>query len=255
MPRHILIIDDQTDILLILERKFREIAGVSVKSTGSLAEALSLLASKPFDLVISDVRLGRDSGFDLVREVNRSYPGVGSILMSAYRSSTNRQQAEALGVILFLEKPFQIAELIQAVKDYFEAKENPQPGPGLSVPAAHAAAPELTRTNSLSHFKLEDLVQLFCLNGRNIQITITPQESAPIGEIYIQGGQMVHVDFNGMTGDEGFLALMQLQDPKLKVKDWTSPVPVTVESGWDKLLLQSAIQTDELLDRQATGSD
>src|SRR5271154_1421047 len=112
MPRKILIVDDQEDILLIIQREFGRIPGFLVTSTSKYADALALLEERSFDLVISDVRIGRDSGFDLVREIHRSHPEVGAILMSAYRSPGNRQQALDLGVFLFLEKPFLIARLI-----------------------------------------------------------------------------------------------------------------------------------------------
>lgn len=243
MARRILIVDDQEDILLILEREFRRAPGLTVSSTTKYADVLRLVAEKQIDLVISDVRLGRDSGFDLVREINRAYPGVGSILMSAYRSASNRQQAEELGVVLFLEKPFQIPRLIEVVVAYFERKENPPPVAAVPAPTP-PRSPSQEETSMLSHFKLQDLVQLFCLNGRNILITVTHPEHRAHGEIYIQRGRLTHVEFHGKSGDEAFLTLMQLRDPVLRVKDWAAPVPVTIESSWEYLLLQSAIHQD-----------
>ena len=251
MARKILVVDDQKDILLILSREFRRVPGVSVIVSTTAFEALEMLTKTEVDVVISDVRLGLDSGFDLVRKIKLSYPKVSLILMSAYRSPGNRQQAEELGAILFLEKPFQISGLVEAVKNYFDLREKPAAIPDL-VPARSRAP--VNKTSSLSHFRLEDLVQLFCLNGRNMLITVTPGPGQPIGKIYIQQGCLTHVEFNGLTGDEGFLALMQHRDPHLKVKDWTAPVPVTVKTNWQSLLLQSAVRYDNHSDRQVSGA-
>lgn len=242
MPRKILIVDDQEDILLILEREFRRASGIAVFSTSKFAEALPLVAQKKVDLVISDVRIGKDSGFDLIREINRSHPGVSSILMTAYRSAANKQQALDLGALQFLEKPFQISALIQFVENYFRMLDNPEPeAPPAPTPQAPPAAAEST---GLNHFKLQDLVQLFCLNGRNIVITVEPQNRQVMGEIYIQRGRVIHADFLGMDGNEAFYALMQLPSPLLKVKDWMAPVPVSIETSWEHLLLQAAIHVD-----------
>src|ERR1700761_2156245 len=101
MARKILVVDDQEDILLILEREFRRVAGLSVSTAGNIADALAKIAVKQIDLVISDVRLKAESGLDLVRQINQPFPGTGTILMSAYRSPSNRQQADELGVVLF----------------------------------------------------------------------------------------------------------------------------------------------------------
>jgi CheY-like chemotaxis protein len=249
MARKILIVDDQEDILLILEREFRRAPGLTVYSATKYEEALQRVGSRGIDLVISDVRLGRESGFDLIREVNRSYPGTGSILMSAYRSASNRQQAEELGVVLFLEKPFQVPKLIEAVNDYFQKKENPEP----VAPASEPLPDPAQESAMLTHFKLQDLVQLFCLNGRNILITVGTGTGNP-GEIYIQRGNVIHADWNGQTGDEGFLSIMQIPNPILKVRDWAEPVPVTIASSWVHLLLQAAVHVDHLPDsQQASG--
>ncbi len=247
MARRILIIDDQEDILLILEREFRRVAGLSVITTNNVADVMETIATKQIDLVISDVRIKTDSGFDLVRQINQTYPDVGSILMSAYRSASNRQQAEELGVVLFLEKPFPIAKLIAEVNAYFERKENPPPV------VEEPPAPSTEESSALVHFKLQDLVQLFCLNGRNILITVNSGVDEEVGEIYVQKGSVIHAEYKGTSGDAGFHALMKIPNPVLKVKDWTAPVPVTIQTSWVHLLLEAAVQHDHQPDRQASG--
>lgn len=248
MSRNLLILDDQEDILLILEREFRKRPGLTVSSASKVADALRLIPEKRIELLISDVRLGVDSGFDLVRTVKRSYPDVGTILMSAYRSPSNRAQAEELGVYLFLEKPFQIAKLVEEVENYFQRREMAAsiPEEVVETPAATA-----TETSELAHFKPQDLVQLFCLNGRNVVLSVFPAAGQPYGNIYIQRGRVLHADFEGKTGNEAFYDLINLRNSSLKVKDWTEPVPVTIETNWEHLLLEAAVQQDEQAEQDA----
>ncbi len=252
MARKILIVDDQADILLILERKFRSDAGVSVMTAKDYLTALSIVAEKEVDLMISDVRLGSMSGFDLIREVKAIRPGMGTMLMTAYRSPSNRELATELGVELFLEKPFQIPVLIQEVENYFRAREATL-APELPAKPETAPLPSVTGDPSaLVIFKLQDLVQLFCLNGRNILISVDPGTGLPPGEIYIQRGNVIHATYNGRTGEEGFHALMQIPSPVLKAKDWAEPVPVTIKSSYIHLLLESAVHVDHQVERQAS---
>lgn len=234
MSRNILIVDDQEDILLILEREFRRRPGLSVIATSKAEEALRLVKEKRIDLVIADVRIGLESGFDLVRDINRAHPEVGAILMSAYRSSSNREQAADLGVVLFLEKPFQVTRLLEEVENYFNLRENP--------PLEPAETPAPSDSAGLANFKPQDLIQLFCLNGRNILLTVANSENE--GKIYIQRGRVLHADLNGKTGEEAFYSIMQLTDTQLNVEDWDEQAPVSIKTSWEHLLLQSAIQFD-----------
>ena len=253
MARKILIVDDQADILLILERKFRSDAGVSVMTAKDYLTALSIIAEKEVDLLISDVRLGTMSGFDLIREVKAIRPNMGTMLMTAYRSPSNRELATELGVEMFFEKPFQIPVLIQEVDNYFRARETTLvPEVAAPKPATEPLPSVTGDPSALVIFKLQDLVQLFCLNGRNILISVDPGTGQPPGEIYIQRGNVIHATYNGRTGEEGFHALMRIPSPVLKAKDWAEPVPVTIKSSYIHLLLESAVHVDHEVERQAS---
>jgi hypothetical protein len=48
-----------------------------------------------------------------------------------------------------------------------------------------------------------------------------------------------------MTGDNAFYSMMDIGRPLLKVNDWAAPVPVTISTGWEHLLLESAVRIDE----------
>ena len=239
MPRNILIIDDQEDMLLILDREFRKVGWATIFTSSKFEGALDLIVAKKIDLVISDVRIGRDSGFDLVQSIRNDHPNVGTILMSAYRSPSNRQQAMDLGVLVFLEKPFQISKMITEVEKFFHLRERPAP-----VPQPEPASSADKDSGVLVHFKLQDLVQLFCLNGKNVLITVASGGKAPQGEIYIQRGKVIHAEFADKTGEAAFNALMQISEPLLKVNDWAAPVPVTISTGWEHLLLMAAVNID-----------
>jgi len=153
MQRNILIVDDQTDILRILEREFRRRGEYAVTTANNPADALQVMENSPVELIISDVRLGKQTGFSLLQEVNQRHPGVGTMLMTAYRSPAYRQQADALGVSFFLEKPFPVATLVTAVDRFFQHRSAAQDEP--------KKAPDNGEMNTMAHFKAQDLVQLF----------------------------------------------------------------------------------------------
>jgi len=241
MEKTILILDDQKDLLSIMEREFRRRNDFVIHSAKSIAEAVDVLAGGSIKLVVSDVRLGEEeSGFIFAATLNQQYPGTGLILMSAYRSPANRQQAEALGAFLFLEKPFTMAKLIGVVDDYFVHREALE----FAAKSTDTLPSPATASGSLSHFKAQDLVQLFCLNGRAIVISVKERQGSKAGTIHIQRGQVLHAEMGDLSGDAAFHQLVVLSDAELSVSDWDRAVPQTITSSWEHLLLVSAVQSD-----------
>jgi len=245
MQHNILIVDDQTDILRILEREFRRHGEYSVATANNPADALDLMGKSPVELVISDVRLGAHTGFSLLQEVNQRHPGVGTMLMTAYRSPAYRQQADALGVSFFLEKPFPVATLVTAVERFFEQRAS-------EAEAQKAPPPSEDEMNTMAHFKPQDLVQLFCLNGRSVRITLNFQPGKPTGYLYIQRGRVLHAEFGDLKGEEAFHALLHDANSSLSLQDWTAPVEQTIQSDWELLLLEAARLIDLHNDENAS---
>ena len=84
----------------------------------SLADALSALAQSPFDVVVSDIGMPGQDGYDLVRQL-RSLPGrVAStpvIAVTAFARAEDRKRALGAGFQRHIAKPIDAAELVAAV--------------------------------------------------------------------------------------------------------------------------------------------
>lgn len=247
MPNHLLILDDQEDLLRIMERELSRRSEWAVSVATSTAQAFQILEKKSIQLVIADVRLGADSGFAFAQSLRQQRPDIGLILMSAYRSKTNHAEATAVGAFLFLEKPFPMSKLIQSIEKYFAQTARTVPLPAVPLPApplTEAAAKMLPATASLAHFEIQDLVQLFCLNGRAMVILVKSRIGNQTGSIYIQRGNVRHAEMGELTGDQAFYALLALPNSKLTVKEWDRPALQTITTSWEHLLLNAAVQND-----------
>jgi len=237
MPYHLLIVDDQQDIVRILEREFKKNAAYTCHTALTAAQAFSLLAGNTIDLVITDVKIGADNGFTLLRDLKLRYPQAGLMMMTAYRSPGYRQQAEELGVCFFIEKPFAVNTLLKAVERFFVQRESARNRQPPTPPDASG--------NALAHFKPVDLVQLFCLNGRSVLISLNFGTGQPLGRIYIQRGRVLHVECGSLQGEEAFYHMLRMPHPVLSLQDHIDPVPETVHASWECLLLEAARLQDE----------
>lgn len=84
-----------------------------------VATARRLVASgePPVDIVLSDVVLpGGVSGAEFAAVLMRDEPGVGVVLMSGYRTHSDRRSAPLPAEVAFLDKPFRLVDLAEALR-------------------------------------------------------------------------------------------------------------------------------------------
>ena len=117
----ILVVEDDPDIRSILAR-FLGRRGFAVITAENGAEALDTLDREPFDLVLSDVRMPRMDGIELLRAVRQRDPEIQLVLMTAY--STVRDAVEAIqgGAADYVEKPIDFRRLERVVANVLERR-------------------------------------------------------------------------------------------------------------------------------------
>ncbi len=112
--KKILVVDDDKNIAQLLTKVLQ--SKYEVDSCYSLAEALELYDEKKYDLVITDLQLGSDSGMSLARYVRNKDAYVEVIIITGHASVESAREAIDLGVVSYLTKPIDIAELKTLVK-------------------------------------------------------------------------------------------------------------------------------------------
>jgi two-component system response regulator AtoC len=113
----VLLVDDETKIRDALARALRE-EGHEVLSTGCPREAQRLLTRGPFDVLLVDNLMPDLTGLDLIRElVSTTSPGDRPqiLLMTAHATIESAIEAMKLGALDYLQKPFEIDELLVVV--------------------------------------------------------------------------------------------------------------------------------------------
>lgn len=117
--KKVLIVDDEPTILLTLSYALRA-AGYEVVTASRLESAEAALERYAFDVVIADIRmsgiLGVD-GLELLSYIKRRWPDTKVFIMTAYGSDEVRQDAYARGASWYYDKPIDITDLINRLKD------------------------------------------------------------------------------------------------------------------------------------------
>ena len=114
----VLVVDDEPDARRLMKR-FLEIRGASVLTAANAQEALETLADEVPDVVLSDIGMPVQDGYDFIRHVRRLAPEEGgdvpAAAVTAFTRADDRRRALLSGFDLHLPKPVDPMQLLTAV--------------------------------------------------------------------------------------------------------------------------------------------
>ena len=105
-----LVVDDETDIrelvVLTLERM-----DIYADSASNISDAKHMLASKEYNLCLTDMHLPDGMGLELVTHISNEYSGLPVAVITAYGSAENAVSALKAGAFDYLTKPISLKQL------------------------------------------------------------------------------------------------------------------------------------------------
>ena len=111
----ILVVDDE-EMMRVLLTKILTRDGYTIISAEDGQAALELLATTPVHIIISDIKMPRLNGFELLKAVKSDYPTIGVIMMTAYGDTFTVKDALLLGADEYVTKPFKSYEISLVVE-------------------------------------------------------------------------------------------------------------------------------------------
>jgi two-component system response regulator (stage 0 sporulation protein F) len=109
-----LIVDDESDIREFARNFFKK-RKIEVLVASGGRQALDLIAKENPDLILLDVRMEEMTGIEVLRELRPIKPSVKVIMVSGVEDDDIIKEANALGVIGYIHKPFILEELEKIV--------------------------------------------------------------------------------------------------------------------------------------------
>jgi CheY-like chemotaxis protein len=113
----VIVIDDQEPIRRMVRRALEQ-AGHEVFAASDGEEGVQLLARHSADVVISDIFMPGQDGIETLRQIRKQFPAVKVIVISGGDSTGMldlRHDAELLGAVKSVSKPFNAREIVDAV--------------------------------------------------------------------------------------------------------------------------------------------
>lgn len=118
----ILVVEDNDGVRNAIFYLLRK-SGFAVEAVDNGLAALARLQQQYFDLVISDYKMKKMDGIQLLGEIKKNWPATEVIIITAFGTISRGVEAIKLGAFDYITKPFDNQELLRIVKRFVEKRE------------------------------------------------------------------------------------------------------------------------------------
>jgi len=129
MSIRVLVVDDNEVFRRPLQRAL-EAAGFEVVAVPSAEVALEVLDASTVDVLLTDHRLPGMDGVQLITRIKATHPALAIIVMTAYGTIESAVEARRAGADDYLEKPFEVPDLLRALQRALDQQKSPARGRG-----------------------------------------------------------------------------------------------------------------------------
>lgn len=218
----ILLVDDDPEQVWALGRYFTR-AGYSVTTCGDGAEAISVLESRHFDTVITDIQMPRLNGLALVDWLRENRSGTRVVVITAFGGPSIRHLSISKGAILYMEKPVD---------------------PDLLAEALSSTKEETAFSGSIDKIDILDYLQLMMLTGRRVVLEVSSRDGGQ-GLIFIDRGEVRHATCGHLEGEEALFKCLGFESGSFVNLPWTEPDTITITKPGEFLLMEAARRRDD----------
>jgi DNA-binding NarL/FixJ family response regulator len=231
--RHkILILDDDPDWLALCREQLAALPSrPEVLTANNAKRALSLLEGDEIRLLISDLKMPRIDGLQMIAIVRRRFPTTRTVVLSGLEDEEYRSRAYALGVDLFWLK----GEMQRNSKLFNECIE--------SLLGQHDRESD-TGFRGVQSKSLMDIIQMECLSRSNTVLRIT--RGPLVAKLWIHEGDLIDAECEGARGEAAFYRLIAWRTGTFENLPAEPARERTIHKPVNALLLESAQNLDEI---------
>jgi len=220
----VLFVDDSMAFLQMVTDLFesRQEKKWDILTASSPDRALTILQQKLIDLVVLDIGMPLLDGVQLLNLIHHRYPNIKKVVLTGETDDSHRADCLARGAELFLLKPGDedgwrlIFNMLSSLLQWEDHDDF---------------------ASSLNDASLYNIIQLECIAGNSSVLEIRNSQTA--GEIYIEGGAIIHAAAGKLAGEKAFYQLLSLADGEFRLIPFREPPERSVQVPWESLLTKT----------------
>ena len=231
MMKIVLLVDDDPEILLVLEQGLSRCAdSFGVRIAGDGIEALEYLRSQEISLVVTDLKMPRMDGFELLAAIMESYPDIPVIVISGFSTPDMQRLARQGGAVAFITKPFPIESLIRHILNLLHKQ---------------------TEGGTLHSLSSSIFLQLIEMEQKTCTIRLEDKPSGKKGILFFVQGELFDARVGDTQGVAAALEILAWDQVSLSIQNDCSIREKRVRKDLYSLILEAARRTDEKTPRSS----
>ena len=120
--KHLLVLDDEKNYLFVLEALLTD-AGYKVTALNDPETALTFLEESDVDVIITDMKMPKITGAQVLEHVRKNYPGLPVLIMTAFGTIESAVEVMRTGAFDYIAKPFANDDLLLSVQNAAELSQ------------------------------------------------------------------------------------------------------------------------------------
>lgn len=117
----VLLVDDEEDFLRTIVKRLLK-RGIAAQGVSRGEEALALLAEKPRDVVVLDVKMPGMGGLEVLKHIKAQWPTTEVIMLTGHASVDAAMEGMDHGAFDYLMKPADLEDLLYKLEDAYRKK-------------------------------------------------------------------------------------------------------------------------------------
>ena len=215
-------------------------AGFTVTTASDGLDALAKLEVSTPDLVLSDTRLPKLDGFELVRRIKErsEWAAIPIVLLASSSSVEEKVRGLELGVEDYLTKPIFVRELVARVNHVLARRAERG-----NVVRSRSSVGRIHFAGSLADMAVVDLIQTFEVSRKSgvVHLTNGPHE----GKLYVREGKIVDAEIGKLRGEEAVYRALVWNDGTFEVEFGPVDREDVVGTSTPGLLMEGMRRLDE----------
>lgn len=221
----VLIVDDDPMLLTILTeslKKYRSIFQIVTAKDG--LAAIKTLQKQRFQLVITDLHMPMINGLVLLSYINKNYPKVPCIVMTAFGTPFLKKRLQQ-DISHYIEKPFEIEELVQAIISSMDQE---------------------VLSGTLNGISLNGFLKMIELEYKTCLCEVTESEDSH-GYLYFERGILYHGFFRHLRGVDAAIRMLQMDSVTIRFrKPPNKKIPRVIEIDLSTLINEATRIKEEM---------
>ena len=225
MLRHVLIVDDDQEMLLSLKEglgKYRETFSVSLSEDGE--DAAGKMKQKDISLVVTDLKMPRMDGFALLTHIMEHYPDIPVIMITAYSTPKMERMAKEGGAVGYIEKPFMVEDLARKI---------------IATLRNESDGGTLHSVSSGMFLQVSEMEQKTCTRR------VADKPSGKHGVLFFRDGNLLDARANGTHGMAAAHEILSWDDVTLSIQNECLQKTTKINGDLQAILLEAMRLKDE----------